>query len=202
MRKLSGFQARCSALDERLSERLRGYCAEPARFRQFAVLSYSGDSWIICGALFIAWLFASGSTQRLLAFWGLAIALTAIFVLGLKALIRRSRPHGEWGTVYRRFDPYAFPSGHAVRGGLIMALAWATLPPWAAALILAWALGMILSRVITGVHYVSDIIAGFILGAAIGFGLGRAADRIMSAFPILFDRGLWLPALRRMSGFS
>ena len=196
--RMRRFRARLSELDERLSGRLHVHGEKSLPFRFFAFLSYSGDSWIICGALFVAWLFASGLAQRLLAYWGLAIALTAIFVLGLKALIRRSRPRGDWGTVYRRFDPYAFPSGHAVRGGLIAALAWNTLPRWAAALILIWALAMILSRVMTGVHYVSDIIAGFVLGMAIGFAFGSATDRVTAAFPILFDRGLWLPALRTL----
>ena len=193
---LDRLRARLSSLDGRLSERLRVYGEKPGLFRFFAFLSYSGDSWVVCGLLFAVWLFAPGSAQRLPTYFGLAVAVTAVFVLALKALIRRSRPPGDWGAVYRRFDPYAFPSGHAVRGGLLAALGWAALPRWAALLILVWAAAMIFSRVVTGVHYVSDIVAGFILGAAVGLFFGSAADRLMSAVPILFDRGLWLPAIR------
>lgn len=179
------------SFDESASARVRSWGVDERIFRVFALFSHSGDSWIVCGVLLLVWAFVKGDAQRILAFWGLSIAIVAVFVLGLKALIRRSRPDGEWGQVYRRIDPYSFPSGHAVRGGLIVALAWGFLPAWAAVLLTIWGGLMILSRVVTGVHYLSDVLAGTALGLFLGVGLMAASGWIFATFPVLFDRDLW-----------
>ena len=42
---------------------------------------------------------------------------------GVKQVIRRERPAGEWGGIYRAIDPHSFPSGHATRAALLAALA-------------------------------------------------------------------------------
>ena len=186
---------RLSALDTRLVAWFRRFASAPMSFRFAALLAQSGDSWTICGLLLIGWIFSRGAAQRNFAYLGLSTAITAFLVLGLKALIGRSRPKGDWGAVYRRFDPYAFPSGHAVRGGLIAALASGFLPGWAAVLVWIWALLMTLSRVVTGVHYVSDVLAGFALGLALGFGMASVSASVFAACPIVFDRARWLPAL-------
>lgn len=195
MLPLRTVKERLSVLDIRLTAWFRRFASTPLSFRCAALLAQSGDSWTVCGLLLIGWIFSRGAAQRNFAYLGLSTAVTALFVLGLKALIGRSRPMGSWGAVYRRFDPYAFPSGHAVRGGLIAALASGFLPGWAAALIWIWALLMILSRVVMGVHYISDVLAGFALGLALGFGLASVSASVFGAYPIVFDRGLWLPAL-------
>ena len=54
------------------------------------------------------------------------VGMLAALVLVLKFLIRRRRPEGEWGGIYRQTDPHSFPSGHAARSVLIAVLAVAT----------------------------------------------------------------------------
>ncbi|HNO93257.1 MAG TPA: phosphatase PAP2 family protein, partial [Anaerolineales bacterium] len=76
----------------------------------------------------------------------------------------RKRPEGEWGGIYRNTDPHSFPSGHAARAFLIAVLASALAPPWLAIALWVWAPLVALARVAMGVHYLSDIIAGAILG--------------------------------------
>ena len=44
-------------------------------------------------------------------------------VLAIKFLVRRERPQGEWGGIYRNTDPHSFPSGHAARAFLIAVVA-------------------------------------------------------------------------------
>lgn len=195
MLPLRTVKERLSALDIRLTAWFRRFASTPLSFRCAPLLAQSGDSWTVCGLLLIGWIFSRGAAQRNFAYLGLSTAITAFLVLGLKALIGRSRPKGDWGAVYRRFDPYAFPSGHAVRGGLIAALASGFLPGWAAVLVWIWALLMTLSRVVTGVHYVSDVLAGFALGLALGFGMASVSASVFAACPIVFDRARWLPAL-------
>lgn len=185
--------AKIDNADGRISAKLRIPDQQSLMFRLVAVFSHSGDSWIWCGVLFILWLFASGERQRTLAWWGGTIAGTAVLVFLLKRVIARTRPEGEWGAVYRKTDPYSFPSGHAVRAGLIIVLAFHTFSdPLLLACICLWALLMMLSRVAAGVHYVFDICAGFLLGLLIGMGWMLLQPWFYSNFAVLFDRSLWV----------
>lgn len=179
-------------LDDEISRKIRVDDQNSALFRAAALLARSGDSWFWCGILFILWLFASGERERILAWWGGSIAVTALLVFFLKRLIARTRPEGEWGDIYRKTDPYSFPSGHSVRAGLIVVLAAHTFhDPWITAAFLLWAVLMMLGRVATGVHYFFDIIGGFIIGLLIGWGWMAVQPWFFSTFPRLFDKASW-----------
>ncbi len=182
--------------DDLFSAKLRMWGETPVFERITKIISQSGDSWFVCGGLLVVWFFARGALQRVLAYWGLAIAGTAFFILALKACIGRVRPKGDWGKVYRKFDPYSFPSGHAVRGGVISGLAWVMSPPPIAIALSVWAVWMALARVMSGVHYVSDVIAGGALGLFLGLFFGWSAEWVYRTLPILFDRSLWLALFR------
>jgi undecaprenyl-diphosphatase len=131
-------------------------------------LAHSGDSWFWwAGLALLAWL---GD-----AFWRpwalmvlVSIVALAVLVLAVKFTIRRRRPEGEWGRFYRSTDPHSFPSGHAARAVLIAVLAIGLGPVWLAVVLFLWAPLVALARVAMGVHYLSDIVAGGILGIAAG----------------------------------
>ena len=178
--------------DEKISSAIRIDNQNSLLFKIAALLAHSGDSWIWCGVLFILWLFSSGERERVLAFWGGSIAATAVFVFILKRIIARTRPEGEWGSVYRKTDPYSFPSGHSVRGGLILVLAIDTFnQPWIICVFTVWAVLMVLSRVATGVHYFFDVLAGFLLGLLIGWGWVLLQPFFYSRFSFLFYKSSW-----------
>lgn len=186
------FLQKLNAADEKISNALRITDQNSQKFRIAAVFAHSGDSWLWCGPLFILWLFASGERERTIAYWGGSIAFTALFVFILKRLIARTRPEGDWGSVYRRTDPYSFPSGHAVRAGLILMLAFHTFHhPLLLGIFIVWALLMILSRVATGVHYLLDICAGFLFGLVIGRFWVFLQPWFYGTFPLLFDKSSW-----------
>lgn len=96
------------------------------------------------------------------------VIISAGLVLVIKFIIRRRRPKGEWGSIYRNTDPHSFPSGHATRAFLLAALAARLGPPWLAGVLSFWAPLVSLARVVMGVHYLSDILAGGLLGILIG----------------------------------
>ena len=98
----------------------------------------------------------------------LSIIGLAVIVLAIKFTIRRRRPEGEWGGMYRSTDPHSFPSGHAARAILIAVLAIGLGPGWLAILLCVWAPLVALARVAMGLHYLSDIAAGAVLGAIAG----------------------------------
>lgn len=103
---------------------------------------------------------------------GLRIVVTAMLtglVSGvLKLLFRRPRPGGPRAHFYLRHDRHGFPSGHAARvWGLCVTLA-PLLPWWGGLLLAAWAAAVSTSRIALGLHFVSDVGAGFLVGCALG----------------------------------
>lgn len=97
-------------------------------------------------------------------FVGLAVGGAAALNFLTKALFQRSRP-ALWPAVLPETD-YGFPSGHAMGSlaviGTLLILLWPTRWRWPALLLgAAFVLAVGLSRVYLGVHYPSDILAGW-----------------------------------------
>ena len=155
-------------LDARLSARMR-VAERPGFFRSVcAFLAHSGDSWFWWAGLALLWWRGNPFWRP----WALTVLLSIItlaaIVLAIKFTIRRRRPEGEWGAMYRTTDPHSFPSGHAARAILIAVLAVGLGPGWLAILMCIWAPLVALARVAMGLHYLSDIVAGAGLGAIAG----------------------------------
>ncbi len=108
-----------------------------------------------------------------------ALYLITTSVLGvvvnniIKALVARSRPHFDHAVAHA-FGK-SFPSGHAMNStvvyGSLLVLAWGPLRTAArraiAGVLVASLVGAIAtSRVVLGVHYASDVVAGIALGSA------------------------------------
>lgn len=151
-------------IDARLSDQLR-VAEKPGLLRNVAAfLAHSGDSWFWGAALILLWFFSNSFWREweVVEFFG--ISGLAGVVLAIKFLVRRERPQGEWGGVYRNTDPHSFPSGHAARAFLIAVLASALGPMWLSVFLWIWAPLVALARVAMGVHYLSDVVAGAILG--------------------------------------
>lgn len=155
-------------LDQRLSVRLR-VAEKPGWLRSFAIFfAHSGDSWFWGAALILVWFLAPQPWKDRAVVLFLSIALLAVIVLAVKFSVRRKRPEGEWGGIYRNTDPHSFPSGHAARAFLIAVLAIGLVPGWLAVVLCIWAPLVSLARVAMGVHYLSDVAAGALLGAVMG----------------------------------
>jgi undecaprenyl-diphosphatase len=100
-----------------------------------------------------------------------AAALASGTLVLLKRRIRRPRPCDE--APYASFrhirppDRFSFPSGHTMNAcaiGTVVAVQFPAAAP--AVAFLAGSIGA--SRAVLGMHYVSDVIAGFALGVLIG----------------------------------
>jgi len=155
------------SLDQDIARRLTG-SRLPGRL--FAALARSGDSYIFFLLCAAGWLFGASlhpAIPALSLFVLSAILVTALIVLALKWIFRRERPAGNWGGVYRRTDPHSFPSGHASRVALLAVLSLGG-PWWLSAAAFLWAFLVSLSRILMGVHYPSDVLAGFLLGCLLG----------------------------------
>ncbi len=155
-------------LDARLSDRLR-VAEKPGLLRTVSVfLAHSGDSWFWGLGLILLWRLGDAGWKRWALVMFAGIAVLAVIVMSIKFIVRRRRPEGEWGSIYRNTDPHSFPSGHAARSFMIAVLAIGLGPGWAGLLLAVWAPFVALARVSMGVHYVSDIVAGALLGIVVG----------------------------------
>jgi membrane-associated phospholipid phosphatase len=160
-------------MDARLSSSSR-LADRPGPVRNLAaIFAHSGDSWFWLLGLGLLWLAGDDFWKYRAGVLALGIAITAVMVLAIKFTVRRQRPQGEWGRIYRNADPHSFPSGHAARATMLALLALGLGPAWFGALLLVWAPLVGLARVSMGVHYLSDILAGMALGATLGFLITR-----------------------------
>ena len=156
-------------LDTRFSARFR-IAEKPGGLRTAAkIFAHSGDSWFWGVGLLILWLLRDSYWGQRALFLGISVIITAVIVLLIKFTIRRKRPEGEWGEIYRSTDPHSFPSGHATRAFMLAAIVIGLGPPWFAILLVLWAPLVSIARVAMGVHYISDVVAGAFLGILIGW---------------------------------
>jgi undecaprenyl-diphosphatase len=59
-------------------------------------------------------------------------------------------------------------------------------PPWFGLVLLTWAPLVSLARVVVGVHYLSDIVAGLVVGALAGLVMASIYPLLIKVFPIIF----------------
>lgn len=115
----------------------------------------------------VLWLLLSGVLIWLEIALGGDLLLTVLVTIAVtavaKAIFRRPRPLAKWAIAS---DKYAFPSGHAARAGAVaVTLAFAF--PAYALLCFLWAPAVALARVALARHYLTDVVVGLLLGAAI-----------------------------------
>jgi undecaprenyl-diphosphatase len=143
---------------------LRLNASTEIKWRIATIVAHSGDSWYCLSVLLLIWLFAKDEWRTIAAAMGGGTFLLAFVIIIIKFSIKRKRPVGEWGDIYRKTDPHSFPSGHATRVFFLASMAWGLAPIWFAILLTIWAPWVALSRIQTGLHYLSDVLAGVLIG--------------------------------------
>lgn len=169
--------------DEKISSRLA--LQSPPKwlelFLQF--ISHSCDSWYWLLGLPLLWAFSGRTGKELAVTIAFVTGLLAFTVLFIKFLFRRPRPEGDWGQIYRINDPHSFPSGHAARAAALLVVVAQFLPWWAVVLVALWVLLVGYSRVALKVHYLSDVLFGYLFGAVFAFGALWVFRYLMQIFP-------------------
>lgn len=157
-----------------------------ATAKVFVGISELGSALFICGLVACLGLFlVLRRRYAYLAGLFVSVAGAAGATLILKELVARSRPD----IVYQAYleTGYSFPSAHAALAGAFYGfciyLTWRMIPsqPWriAGAVFLgALIIVIAFSRIYLGVHYLSDVVAGLILGGLFAFLGARVAEKI------------------------
>jgi membrane-associated phospholipid phosphatase len=134
-----------------------------------------GDAWFIVALVLVVTLGLWLRRRRWSEIVVLPIASggAALIVTLIKVAMERPRP--MIGEIVATASGFAFPSGHSTQAvACYGALAWliahvtatrvATLLAWSVAAVVAFLIGV--SRLYLGVHWLSDVVGGWVLGAA------------------------------------
>jgi membrane-associated phospholipid phosphatase len=152
----------------------RGLVVHAAPLWAVRALAHGGD--LLTLVVLVAILLACGllarqsRVTRAATVLASALGATALVVLSLKWLASRG-PHGVFHGFGAAENGVMFPSGHtamAFAACTVLGLVWPRLrwPVWAVAI------GVAISRVVL-IHFLSDVVAGALIGAAVGQGVAR-----------------------------
>lgn len=156
--------------DYRLMRRLNRWRA-PRWVRYWMIAATRmGDGWLwyALGLILLFW----GGPQRFSAVGAAgSAAIAGILVFkALKHLSQRPRPCQMephcWSKILPP-DKFSFPSGHAMTAFSI-ALVLSYYYPSLEATLFFLALSIAFSRIVLGMHFLSDVLAGMVLGVALG----------------------------------
>jgi undecaprenyl-diphosphatase len=131
------------------------------------VLVRIGDGWIwVLMAGYIWWALPFAQLEASLMHCVLSIAVSLAFYLPIKFLMKRPRPYDSGMDVVPLVPPmdkYSFPSGHTMNNMAVALTLSLYLPGLGIpALLIPLFVGVL--RVLFGVHYLSDIAGGTLLG--------------------------------------
>ena len=157
--------------DHRVMDRVHSWRA-PQWVRWWMICATrGGDGWLWY-SLF-ALLLVLGDDARFVAVGAASIAASvgiALFVL-LKRICNRTRPcHIRahcWANLLPP-DRFSFPSGHTITAFAVSTPLWMVYPSLALPLLFC-AISVAASRVVLGMHFLSDVLAGTAIGVTLGY---------------------------------
>lgn len=139
------------------------------------LVSLSGDGYVYALLVGCAWWLAEHDMQPMLLALVLGFAIEIPLFMLIKRWLKRPRPYQRlqnFQAVIQAHDQFSFPSGHTTAAFLFAGCAGYFWPDYTGLLYL-WASLVGLSRVLLGVHYPGDILAGAALGSALAlFSIG------------------------------
>ena len=169
MSRLDAALERIQRWDERVCMRLNGalrYRALPQACRAISRLG-DGIFWYALMLALLLWRRDAAIAVAHMA--GVGVVCTLIYKL-LKRGTLRPRPYQVQASIAQGASPldtFSFPSGHTLHAVAFSIVALAYYPSLAA-LLVPFTLLTAVSRVVLGLHYPSDVLAGALLGSLIG----------------------------------
>lgn len=159
------------ARDHSIMRRINGWRA-PRWVRMWMLCATrGGDGWLwyLMGLVLLA--FGGESRLEAVAAASLSAALSVTLFLRLKKLTGRKRPCAIephcWATLLPP-DQFSFPSGHSMTAFSIAVPLGLFYPTLLVGLMFC-AISIALSRILLGMHFLSDVLAGSVLGGALGY---------------------------------
>src|SRR5271154_428679 len=146
---------------------------QPPRWMRVWMIAatHGGDGWLWYAMALVVGLFGGPERFAALAAAASSVAAGIGLFLKLKRTCGRKRPCALephcWATLLPP-DQFSFPSGHTITAFAVAASLGAFYPALFPGLIFC-ALSVALSRILLGMHFLSDVVAGGALGAILGY---------------------------------
>ncbi len=146
---------------------------EAPRWVRLYVISSTrgGDGWLWYAMGLAILLFGGEARFQALGAAGVASALSILLFAWLKRLTGRRRPcHIAphcWATLLPP-DQFSFPSGHTMTA-FAVAVPLALFYPTLMIGLFFCALSIAMSRILLGMHFLSDVVAGALIGTGLGY---------------------------------
>ena len=157
--------------DHRLMRRVHNWSA-PQWVRLWMICATrGGDGWLWYAMLAVVLIFGGDVRVRATAAVVCAASLSVANYLWLKRVTKRKRPCQLQPHCWSRLlppDQFSFPSGHsmtAFAAATVIGSFYPALMPG----VLFCAISIAASRILLGMHFLSDVVAGSLLGASIGY---------------------------------
>jgi undecaprenyl-diphosphatase len=162
-----------STRDHRLMRRVHRW-RPPRWFRFWMILATrGGDGWLWYAVSALVLAFGGVTRYKAVVAAWTACSAGAILFLIVKKMTGRRRPNEIephcWATLLPP-DEFSFPSGHTITA-FAFTIAMGSFHPHLMGVLLFCALSVGTSRIVLGMHFLSDVL----VGAMIGTGLGYAA---------------------------
>lgn len=130
-----------------------------------------GDGWLWYAMLFVVLLFGDDQKWRAVGSALLAAGSGIGLFLWLKRATGRKRPCAIathcWATLLPP-DQFSFPSGHTITAfAILLSVGW--FYPGLQVGLGFCAVSIAASRILLGMHFLSDVVAGALLGALVGY---------------------------------
>jgi len=158
-------------LDRRAAARFGAVAARRPVHAILALVAHSGDTVVLVPLFVLLWWIDRFSRQSIALPLAAGYLAAVLVTWPVKFIVRRRRPVGDWGAFYRKTDPHSFPSGHASRTIALAMVVLASDAVTAGLLMVAWSLAVGFARIALGVHYLLDVLFGYLLGLAVGLAL-------------------------------
>jgi len=139
--------------------------------RHAKLISKMADGWLYLSLIPLTLIFRQDQIVNYLYLAVLGFSIERGFYFTLKNTIKRPRPYRSikgLKSIILASDEFSLPSGHTSAAFFFSTFLCMGFSPLFLPLYL-WATAVGLSRVVLGVHYLTDIIIGAILGSAIAF---------------------------------
>jgi undecaprenyl-diphosphatase len=129
-----------------------------------------GDGWLWYGMGLVILLFGGEPRFLAVASAALAAGIGIALFLRLKKMANRKRPCEPhcWANLLPP-DQFSFPSGHTITA-FAVAVTLLQFYPGLAIGLLFCAVSVAASRILLGMHFLSDVLAGAAIGTALAFG--------------------------------
>lgn len=145
-------------------------------FQFITTLGNVGMIWILISILLLF-----RKSTRKIGYMGLLALVASVLVnnMLLKNIVERPRPYDiieGLQPLIRRPKDFSFPSGHTGSSFAAATVLYRNLPKQFGIWTILLAVFIGLSRLYLGVHYPTDVLAGMLLGIALGYGAERLVN--------------------------